>query len=50
MKEYIVNLILLQQGQNIAVKVQANNAIQACDVAQALNPNTVASGADIITA
>lgn len=49
MKKFKVSLILLTSGKPMTVEVQAINAILACDIAQSLNPGTLASGANLVS-
>lgn len=48
MNTFQVTLLILNTETPILVRVQAKNAIQACDVAQIQNPGTIASGADLV--
>lgn len=48
MKSFNVTLVLLSDHTSKVVVVKATNAVNACDVAQSLNPGTVANQADIV--
>lgn len=48
MKSFSVTLVLLSDRTSKVVVVKAANAVKACDVAQSLNPGTVANQADIV--
>ncbi len=50
MKTYVVTLVLFPGDERKTVTVTAMSAVDACSQAEHLNPGSIASGANVVTA